>query len=46
VVTPQQLRVASATHAHPREAGQYSLIDFGKPIESMDKLIDTLGSVF
>jgi hypothetical protein len=46
VVTPQHLRIASATHAHPRNAGQYLLVDFGKPIESVDELLEGLGSVF
>jgi len=46
IVTPQHLRLASAAHAHPREAGQFLLIDCGRPVESMDVLERSLGSVF
>ncbi len=46
VVTSQHLRVASATHARPREAGQYLLLDFGHPIHSIEELVVSLGSVF
>jgi hypothetical protein len=46
VVNSQHLRIASATHARPREAGQYLLLDFGTPVQSMDELVDSLDSVF
>jgi hypothetical protein len=46
VVTPQHLRLASAAHAQPREAGEYLLIDFGRPVESMAELEASLGTVF
>jgi Calcineurin-like phosphoesterase len=46
VVTPQHLRIASAAHARPREAGEYLLMDFGKPIETMDNLLGTLNRIF
>jgi Icc-related predicted phosphoesterase len=46
IVNLQQLRLASATHARPREAGQYMLLDFGKPVSSMDDLVQSLGNVF
>jgi hypothetical protein len=45
-VTPQHLRLASAAHAQPREAGEYLLIDFGRPVESMATLEASLGTVF
>jgi hypothetical protein len=46
VVTPQHLRLASAAHARPREAGEYLLIDFGRLVESMANLEASLGTVF
>src|SRR5262249_38078653 len=46
IVTDHHLAIASAAHATPREAGQYLLLDFGKPIESMEDLLVSLGSVF
>ncbi len=46
VVSPQHLRIASAAHAHPREAGEYLLLDMGTPISSMDALAQGLHSVF
>ena len=46
VVTENHLRLASAAHATPREAGQYLLIDFAKPIDSMETLVASLDSVF
>jgi len=38
VVTPHHLRIASAAHARPREAGEYLLLDCGKPVDSMAEL--------
>lgn len=46
VVTERHLRLASAAHATPREAGEYLLLDFSQPIESMEMLLSSLGSVF
>jgi hypothetical protein len=45
-VTPRHLRLASAAHASPREAGQYLLFDPARPVNSVDDLIPDLGSVF
>jgi hypothetical protein len=42
----QHLRLASAEHATPREAGQYLLFDTAQPIHSGDDLLKRLGSVF
>ena len=46
VVAENHLRIASSAHATPREAGQYLLLDFGKPVESMDMLVASLATVF
>jgi hypothetical protein len=46
VVTENHLRIASATHANPREAGQYLMVDFGQPVPSMAALEQRLESVF
>lgn len=46
VVTDAHLRIASATHAQPRNAGEYMLIDLGKPVASMDDLEKTLHSLY
>ncbi len=46
VIADRHLRLASAAHARPRETGQYLLLDFGQPVESMETLEKTLGSVF
>jgi hypothetical protein len=46
VVTPQHLRIASATHARPREAGQYLLLDLGQQVDSMKTLEQALGNVY
>lgn len=46
VVTENHLRLASAAHAQPREAGEYLLIDFGQPVESMQTLEHSLETVF
>jgi hypothetical protein len=46
IVTPQHLRLASATHAHPREAGQFLLVDCARPVDNIDLLERSLGSVF
>ena len=46
LVNKQQLRLASAKHAHPRESGHYLLVDCGGEIKSADALIPKLGTVF
>lgn len=46
LVAGQQLRLASAKHAHPREAGLYLLFDMGKKGTTADDLIAGLDSVF
>ncbi|MBI3243880.1 MAG: metallophosphoesterase [Chloroflexi bacterium] len=46
VVDGRQLRLASWTHARPREAGQYLLFDAGKPVGNMGELLKGLGTVF
>lgn len=40
------LRMSSATHARPREAGHYLLLDCAKPVRAATDLIGGLGSVF
>jgi Icc-related predicted phosphoesterase len=46
LINTQQLRLASATHAHPREAGLYLLIDVEKKVETAADLLPHLCSVF
>jgi hypothetical protein len=46
LVTEQQLRLASAKHAEPRQAGLYLLFDMGKPVKTAGELLPKLGSVF
>lgn len=46
LVTPYHLRIASAKHASPREAGEYLLFDAAQSIESAEELINHLSSVF
>lgn len=46
LVTAHHLRLSSATHAQPRESGQYLLIDVAKAVESAAELEANLGSVF
>jgi predicted phosphodiesterase len=45
LISDRQLRLASATHARPLEAGRYLLFDAGKPVQR-DDLVAALGSVF
>jgi hypothetical protein len=40
------LRMSSATHARPREAGRYLLLDCAKPVYGANELLGTLGNVF
>ena len=46
VVNRAHLRISSAAHAQPREAGQYLLFDCARPIRSTEELLDGLRSVF
>ena len=46
VAAQQHLRLASAQHATPPEAGMYLLFDTARPIQSGDELIKSLGSVY
>jgi Calcineurin-like phosphoesterase len=46
LVNEQQLRLASAKHAHPRKSGQYLLLDTGENINSAEELVTKLGTVF
>ncbi len=46
LVNKQQLRLASAKHAHPREAGLYLLFDVTQPVEKADGLLPGLATVF
>lgn len=47
LINNQQLRIASAKHAQPREAGVYLLFDMGdETLESAEDLIPGLHSVF
>ncbi|NKQ34324.1 MAG: hypothetical protein HF973_01770 [Chloroflexi bacterium] len=46
LVNRQQLRIASAKHAIPREAGKYLLLDVTKPIETAEELLPHMQSVF
>jgi len=39
-------RLASATHARPREAGRYLLLNCASPVHAANDLIGCLGSVF
>jgi hypothetical protein len=46
LINNQQLRLASAKHAQPRESGHYLLFDMGESINSAGDLIPKLHSVF
>lgn len=46
VVTNNHLRLASAYHARPRQAAQYLLFDAAQPIQSMQDLLNKLGSIY
>jgi predicted phosphodiesterase len=45
LISDRQLRLASATHAHPPTSGQYLLFDTESPVQR-DDLLAGLGSVF
>lgn len=46
LVNKQQLRLASAKHAHPRESSHYLLLDMGEKISTSEELLSKLGTVF
>lgn len=46
LVNTHHLRLSSAAHAHPREAGQYLLFDCSKPVQSAHELLSGLRNVF
>jgi hypothetical protein len=46
LVARQHLRLASAEHATPREAGQYLLFDTAQPLRTGDDLLKGLGSIY
>ncbi|MCP4538765.1 MAG: hypothetical protein GY832_16650 [Chloroflexi bacterium] len=39
IVADRQLRLASGSHAHPRQSARYLLFDVEKPIRQMDELL-------
>lgn len=45
-VTQRHLRLASAHHATPREAGRYLLFDAGQAVQRIEDLLPGLGSVY
>jgi len=45
-VTERHLRIASYTHAHPREAGEYLLLDCAKPVQTAIDLLPHLRQTF
>lgn len=46
IVTAEHLRLSSATHARPRTAGRYLLLDCAQPVNAVSSLVSQLGSVF
>lgn len=46
LIHERQLRLASAKHAFPREAGRYLLLDMAKPVTAAADLLPYLDSVF
>jgi hypothetical protein len=45
VVAGRQLRIASGSHARPRQSARYLLFDAGKPVQRGDELLGGLGRV-
>lgn len=45
-VTKQHLRLASAHHATPKQAGRYLLFDAGRPVDGVNGLTSQLDTVF
>ena len=46
LVNRHHLRLSSASHAHPREAGSYLLLDCARPVRAANELLPHLGTVF
>lgn len=46
LVNRYHLRLSSAAHARPREAGHYLLLDCAKPVRAANELLPALGTVF
>ncbi len=46
VVARRHLRLASAHHATPREAGYYLLFEAGQPIKDVSALLSRLGTIY
>ena len=46
LVNRYHLRLSSAAHAHPREAGHYLLLDCARPVRAANELLPALGTVF
>jgi hypothetical protein len=45
IVASRQLRLASWTHAHPAQAGEYLLFDAGVPVQGVEDLLTKVHSV-
>ena len=46
IVNTSHLRIASAAHAHPRQDGEYLLLDCAAPVASAHDLVPHLRSLF
>ncbi|MCL4238036.1 MAG: metallophosphoesterase [Anaerolineae bacterium] len=46
LVNRYHLRLSSAAHARPREAGHYLLLDCAQPVRAANELLPALGTVF
>ena len=46
IVTKNQLRIASGVHSKPLNMGRYLLFDTAQPIETMDKLLEKIHSIY
>jgi hypothetical protein len=46
IINAHHLRLSSAAHAHPREAGEYLLLDCARPVQTADALQPWLRPVF
>ncbi len=46
IIAGRHLRLASALHAKPHEAGQYLLFDAARPVKTVEDLLKGLGSVY
>lgn len=46
IIAKYHLRLASAHHATPREAGQYLLVDTARPVHDVKELLNGLGTVY